>query len=207
MCYISVMKKSSKSPKIPIVEVLLATVAIGLVGFIVWYVHQARNNAEETLKQADASSQSVAQLPKSDLLVTTSKLPAGWQVDSQGAGVVILSDKATGCFSQAAYEAGQNAASAIDYQKQTVSAIESKGYVVRDLGASKQSLQSRDGSLVVPGQAYRVTLNGKNTFQNYGTVSSGEQQVTTQTSCPKQTDLTAATVALQAITVNRKLSF
>ncbi len=201
-----VMNRVAKNPRVPIIEIILVLIALGLIGFIVWYVAQARSNTDKVLSGADKSSSQTATRTSGYLSVANNKLPRGWDIDKASNEIVLLKSDSTGCYAQLTYTIDLPANNLeVDRQKEVTQNIAAKGFTVRNIGSFNQTLQTSTGPSQITGRLYRVALNGKTAFQSYGFVSTSRQYITTQLSCPLQSDLTAASLALQAITINRTL--
>lgn len=202
------MKATSKSPKIPIAEVVLVLIAVGLTCFVVVYVQHAKSASERLLSQADESNQTSIARPRA-LTVNADALPVGWEIGSMQKSQVTLKNATNTCSSEVTFGVDSASGDGSTSSKLQIKLAElrSQGYTVRALNDMNLNVQTLSGNLSLPSKSYRLTLGTQTQFQNYAFAPSENQLLSTQLTCTKQTELTAAAAALQAITVNRPLTF
>ena len=176
--------------------ILVLIIVLSLIGFA--GLNLLRNQKSTDKAKSNLSSNSLES--EESLLITMSKLPAGWTVDYKDPSHVLLSNSTSECFVDTMYtdDTAESNSSYIDQNKQTVDAIKSKGYSV-DESLGKLTISTASGKKQLDSQVLTVTGQDNPMTQEYAYITESNSYTRIQLSCPTASDIPTAKSVLLAI--------
>lgn len=207
------MKKKIHKSGFGKTEPILAFIIVAAIAFIGWYVWNAKQETEKSLKSSDSSqvtSDKKVTNPKNasstNFTLDKSKYPNDWKQEKLDANSAIIASPDGKCRAGATLETANAATNSThnDRLSAVTTTLKKDGYTVREQQELKIFLNTKNGQKDINATQLRVSGNDQQTtYRVYGFLTSGESYVTVQISCQDQNEIPVTLMNSQGIIFNQ----